>query len=1363
LVGVCGNGTCNGQGGCTCEDGWEGPDCREDIDECVTATPCLNGGQCTDIDGSFSCACATGYGGEICNECADGYQDNDNNDVCCRVGYTGTNCNQCDTDSGYADVNGNCQRTCSSSPKDCGDNGMCDDAGGDTVCVCDATYYGEQCDSLMGTCTADICGAHGECAMSSSNTFKCDCEPGYVGRNCETVDECALAVANGEIPCKNDGVCVDGNNAYTCMCDTGWTGADCSQVQACEVAVAMNATPCNGQGACVDGTGSNDSVYTCTCSSGWTGTNCGEMDYCFGNTCQNGSTCVNGASAYTCSCVGDYEGQFCQSIIDNCIGNQCQNGGACVDGVNTYTCDCTGLDYTGDRCQTQTDDCVAHQCLNGGVCVDGNNTYTCDCAGLDYTGNRCQTKIDDCVAHQCLNGGACVDGDNTYTCDCAGLDYNGNRCQTKIDDCALNPCSNGGLCADGNRAYTCDCAGTGYSGTTCQDDLDECLQAGICGTGTCANVPSGGGYTCQCPDGSLDVGNDGTNCSHVASLSAGSLNTCAITAAGSLHCWGDNAYSQLGQGAEGNTANTVLRTPKRIGTGTNWTKVSVGNGHACGIRSGRLFCWGNNLHRQCGVTGASMERTPVEVRPDLTWTDVSAGDKHTCALAGTALYCWGNTATLQAGTATTSVTIAMTSVPVVDVPTAVAGTWSKVSAGGDHTCAINGANELRCWGSNSVGQLTAASQPIPVPVGNSATWEAVDAGPAHTCAVAGTQTYCWGEGSKGSLGNGASSDSSSPQPVSLAQTLNLLATGNDFSCGSVNTSDGFQIYCWGTNDSALLLTGGGDVNVPTLVTTNSSPLWVAYAVGANHMCGVIGGLVYCWGNNSDGAVGSTAPNTPLVTTPSGVKSPVYTHSGSDACDPNPCRNGGTCTETPTGYTCDCTNTDYSGPNCTAENNECTENPTICGQGTCRDLYDDDGYSCTCPAGLIDVDETGTKCEQAAVVSIGSNHTCVITEDSRTLHCWGSNRHGGLGLGVTGTTTYYPNENSQTYRTPLRLRNLPGGITNAANWTHLAVGEFHTCGIVGGSSLYCWGNNTDAQISGIRSPLNVPANYPSPVLLDSSRTWVALATGYAHNCAIDSLGEMYCWGKNSVGQLGRGTTSAYQLFSEATAVAHPVDETWVSLSLGGNTSCGLTSSNSVYCWGQGNSSQIGNMTNVATPTPARVTRSLPQGFTFLEAGINVNCALVGTSAYCWGSGGSGAIGDGGGVTRNVPTAVSGGLAFSSLTGGSNFNCGLVAVPATTPQAYTAHCWGTNFNNMLLTGGGNALVPAPVTSREWELLEVGASHMCGVDHATGYLYCWGSNGEENGAGQGKVGSVPAKQIGNIGLVGPVRAATVNHAAP
>ena len=127
----------------------------------------------------------------------------------------------------------------------------------------------------------------------------------------------------------------------------------------------------------------------------------------------------------------------------------------------------------------------------------------------------------------------------------------------------------------------------------------------------------------------------------------GPLHTCAVTAERELHCWGLNDFGQLGTGD-----TTSARAPRRVGDARDWTLVSGGFEHTCGIRAdGSLWCWGNNALGQVGVAGDSPVPSPTRVAlGSARAREVVAGQGHTCALdeAG-ALRCWGENTSGQGG------------------------------------------------------------------------------------------------------------------------------------------------------------------------------------------------------------------------------------------------------------------------------------------------------------------------------------------------------------------------------------------------------------------------------------------------------------------------------------------------------------------------------------------------------------------------------------------------------------------------------------------------------------------------------------------------------------------------------------------
>ncbi len=224
-------------------------------------------------------------------------------------------------------------------------------------------------------------------------------------------------------------------------------------------------------------------------------------EHCAPNPCQNGGSCTNGWSGFTCSCAPGFTGTTCETDIDDCVADPCLNGGSCTDDVLGYTCGCAA-GYAGDNCETNLDECTPNPCLFGGVCTDGVNAYSCECA-IGYTGANCETLVDNCVSEPCLNDGTCTNGPGTYTCACP-TGFSGPNCEVNNDDCVGSPCQNGGACSDGVNSYACSCA-AGFSGTNCEDDIDECAGAPCQNGGTCDDGVNG--YTCACA-----AGYTGDNC-----------------------------------------------------------------------------------------------------------------------------------------------------------------------------------------------------------------------------------------------------------------------------------------------------------------------------------------------------------------------------------------------------------------------------------------------------------------------------------------------------------------------------------------------------------------------------------------------------------------------------------------------------------------------------------------------------------------------------------------------------------------------------------------------------------------------------------------------------------------------------------
>jgi alpha-tubulin suppressor-like RCC1 family protein len=180
-------------------------------------------------------------------------------------------------------------------------------------------------------------------------------------------------------------------------------------------------------------------------------------------------------------------------------------------------------------------------------------------------------------------------------------------------------------------------------------------------------------------------------------VGTGQGHVCGIRQPGTLWCWGRNIWGQLGQGS---VNPQQIRTPTQVGTATDWTLVTAGQGTTCGLRgTGSLWCWGDNSAGQLGQNDTTERDAPAAVGTANDWATVSVDTFHGCGIRppGT-LWCWGRNVEGQLGIGDYATHL---------VPTrAGTGTdWIDVSTGRFHTCALRADASIWCTGDNPKGQL----------------------------------------------------------------------------------------------------------------------------------------------------------------------------------------------------------------------------------------------------------------------------------------------------------------------------------------------------------------------------------------------------------------------------------------------------------------------------------------------------------------------------------------------------------------------------------------------------------------------------------------------------------------------------------
>ena len=274
----------------------------------------------------------------------------------------------------------------------------------------------------------------------------------------------------------------------------------------------------------------------------------------------------------------------------------------------------------------------------------------------------------------------------------------------------------------------------------------------------------------------------------------GQFHACAMDSSNVVTCWGRADSGQLGK--VGATNGQVVQV-----TDSDWATVSAGAYHTCAKKlDNSLWCWGQNFSGQLGLglSAPTESDAPAKIVDDTTWATLSVGSGRGCATKsdGT-LWCWGSNSNGQIGVGTTVTAF---------VPTQVAGSgFISVSAGASHTCAVHADGTLACWGFNDIGQLgdgTTGQKSVPTRVGAS-DWALAGAGASHTCAIKmDGSLWCWGDNSTGQLGDGTMTNHLQPTRVTTpAGPWSGLALGNGHTCASLSVG---SLYCWGDNSKGQL-------------------------------------------------------------------------------------------------------------------------------------------------------------------------------------------------------------------------------------------------------------------------------------------------------------------------------------------------------------------------------------------------------------------------------------------------------------------------------------------------------------------------------------------------------------------------------
>lgn len=579
---------------------------------------------------------------------------------------------------------------------------------------------------------------------------------------------------------------------------------------------------------------------------------------------------------------------------------------------------------------------------------------------------------------------------------------------------------------------------------------------------------------------------------HAVSLALGGYHTCAILDDASLKCWGYGAYGATGQNSKaskgdgpGEMGDTLPIVP--LGTGRSATRISAGGHHTCAVLdNGSVKCWGYNLEGQLGL-GHVMNKgdeanemgdtlPAVNLGVGRTATRILTTQSNSCAaLDNGTVKCWGAAYAGMLGIGPSGrrgdeVADMGDNLPAFSLGSA--RTVSSLGSGfsGHFGCALLDNATVKCWGSNSSGQLGIGRSSN---VGD----EPGDLGAGLTYVSLGTKLL----------------------PISVAN-------GEHHSCALLSNA---TVKCWGANlygSSGLGDTARHDGraaylgnNLPA-VALGTGRSATAIAAGANHSCAILdNGTTKCWGQNNYGQLGAGDKND---------RGDVPAEVGDGLPTVN-LGTGRTAKALSLGYRHSCAILDDDTLKCWGWN-----------------FYGQLGLSSNTDRG----DQAAEMGDALPVVALGAGrhavrvtagylNTCAILDDG-TSKCWGDNTHGQLGVGDKLVRGNKVNQMGDA------LPALSLGTGRTAQ--RITLGVSHACALLDNGTVKCWGYGISGKLGyGDVLDRGDAANEMGdnlPVVdFGVGQVVTSLASGWDHNCVLlaGGAGSVRCWGNGSSGSLGQG--------------------------------------------------------------------------------------------------------------------------------------------------------------------------------------------------------------------------------------------------
>lgn len=751
---------------------------------------------------------------------------------------------------------------------------------------------------------------------------------------------------------------------------------------------------------------------------------------------------------------------------------------------------------------------------------------------------------------------------------------------------------------------------------------------------------------------------------------------CIVVAGGKVSCWGPNESGILGSG---NLNHAIL--PQLIPNLSNVTKVEMGESSACALHgNGTVSCWG-------GIPGyieTINYSTPQFVNGLSSVEDISVGASHACAiLSNEQVKCWplGGTPYPETNTFLESAV--------------------KIDMGlGSHSCAVMSNGTVKCWGLNNCGQVgngTFTSSANPTLVSNISNAVDIAVGSGHTCAKLSDATVkCWGSNTYGELGD--QSTSLSTIPVTSINSAGAISLGAGSSTTCALKSDG--LWCWGHNGQGLLGNNSTTNSLTPVLVNNSSDV-SKLIIGNESSCfRKNDGSFYCWGDNTHGGIGlgylSGSKLTPQL---------VFNTNGPFA---DFSKN--------TYSIYDGESISLNGSSSTASQNESISSyswdfgDTSSGTGaSVSHTYLRPGVYY---AKLTVVDSSGRSSSTIRNIIVrnskpitGNGNSCAIDKIGR-LYCWGNNEDGQL-----------LNNSTANVLSSIRVSSETGLSVLTSRIVDVARGLRHLCLLNEDGAQACWGTNSHGQIGNAST-----ADTLLPEIGHMFGFIRQISVGHHTTCNIAIDGYARCWGRNDYGQTGLSHTNSvtYSDFKNTDGVVQNIGSSLKDITVGSDHACALLGDNTAYCWGRNTFGELGRGTASSTPvanSPASINTI--SGIKQISAGEKYTCAVLNSgTAYCWGSNTQNTIGDGTTIQRNSPTLLNSLTDVNLIATGTTNTCALL-------NSGSMKCWGSSYvgNGSATSSSTPASVNTVISGSS---ISVGPATQGGCfSSSTHEIYCWGIN--------------------------------------